>query len=255
MFLVFKLKRVLLIATSVLIAALLVFSFYKMDARYVFMGSDIREVPINAVKTDEKKLSVSFDTEMDGTAITEATLKELERNNAKATFFVLGSWAQKYPELTKRIFDLGHEIATHSNTHPNFTKLNNTRIRLELETSVRILQDITGATIKYFRPPFGAYNQATLKIAKELGLTTVLWNVDSKDHQNVPAGRMSQNVLKNANCGSILLFHNFGKGHIDGLAIILERLSFSGYNIVPIGQLLYTENYKVNKVGVQYLNK
>jgi peptidoglycan/xylan/chitin deacetylase (PgdA/CDA1 family) len=114
----------------------------------------------------------------------------------RATFFLLGSRAEGEPELVRRIAAAGHLIGSHSWSHPNMARASASRVREELERTNETLQQITGMPVKFFRPPFGARRPAVLRIARELGLTPVLWNAMTSDWSEPSAERIADQLTK-----------------------------------------------------------
>lgn len=118
---------------------------------------------------------------------TPRLLTMLADHNIKATFFLMGSRAKAEPELVKRIASEGHLIGNHSWSHPDLSLQSAKRIREELAQTSDTLEQIIGKQVRYFRPPFGARRPAVFRIARSLGLTTVLWNAMTSDW-NTPSG-------------------------------------------------------------------
>ncbi|MGP8173588.1 MAG: polysaccharide deacetylase family protein, partial [Terracidiphilus sp.] len=126
------------------------------------------------------ELALTFD---DGPnpAWTPRLLDILSSHDVKATFFLLGSHAQAEPALVRRIVEAGHLIGSHSWSHPNLAFTSPGRVREELTRSKQALEQITGAPVQYFRPPFGARRPYVLRIARDLGMVPVLWNAMTSD--------------------------------------------------------------------------
>jgi peptidoglycan/xylan/chitin deacetylase (PgdA/CDA1 family) len=139
---------------------------------------------------------------------TTIVLRELKKYNIKASFFLLGQNAQNFPDLVRKIHAEGHQICNHSFTHVNLFFKNKPFMRDEILRTAEIIETITGAHANYFRPPFGYFNWATMNVLHELGLTCVLWDVDSKDYMLNSVVDISNRVISNTTHGSILLFHD-----------------------------------------------
>lgn len=136
------------------------------------------------------ELALTFD---DGPnpAWTPRLLDVLAENEVRATFFLLGGRAQAAPDLVRRIAAAGHLIGNHSWSHPNLALSSRARIREELDRTSDALEQITGAPVRFFRPPFGKRRPATLSIARELGMTPVLWNAMTSDWSEPSAERIA----------------------------------------------------------------
>jgi peptidoglycan/xylan/chitin deacetylase (PgdA/CDA1 family) len=143
------------------------------------------------------ELALTFD---DGPnpAWTPKLLDILQSHGVRSTFFLLGGFAQKEHELVRRMVAEGHLIGNHTWSHPDLSSTSANRIREELTHTSEMLQQITGTKVKYFRPPFGARRPAVFRIARELGMTPVLWNAMTSDWSEPSgeriAGRLTQKI-------------------------------------------------------------
>ena len=160
-------------------------------------------------------------------------------------------WTEKYPEYVKKISDAGHEIGTHSATHPHMSKLSAAAIKKELEESSAAIEKITGKKVELFRPPFGEYSDAVIETAESLGLYSIQWSVDSLDWKDLSAGEIKERVVSRVQNGSIVLFHNQGLHTAEALPEIIRELKARGYEFVPIGELIYRDNYHILPDGAQ----
>ena len=219
--------------------------------RLVALGEGDRLLPIYSVETGEKKAAVTFNCAWDPENLPEI-LKTLEEHQAKATFFAVGQWAEENPDAVKAIIEAGHEIGSHSNTHPDMTKIPEEKIREELCRARERIKKAGGGTAALFRAPSGAYDNTVVKTAAEEGFTTIQWDVDSRDWQDKSAGEMVEAVTKNVKNGSILLFHVGKKNTAEALPRILEILEQQGFRFVPVSELIYTENYTIDHEGRQH---
>jgi peptidoglycan-N-acetylglucosamine deacetylase len=137
------------------------------------------------------ELALTFD---DGPnpAWTPRLLEVLASHNVRATFFLLGSRAQAEPELVRRIAAAGHLVGNHSWSHPNLALTGRSRIREELTRTRSTLEEITGAPVRFFRPPFGARRPVAFRVAHELGMTPVLWNAMTSDWKEPSGERIAE---------------------------------------------------------------
>lgn len=254
-FVLVKKKQVLtaIIAAVVFLAALLAVGF--TGSAQVYNGKTVRKLPIYSVETEEKVVALSFDASW-GADKTLDILKVLETYDIKANFFIVGFWAEDYADKLKTLSDSGRvEIGTHSNTHPHMPKLSKAQMELELTTSNKIIENITGKKIELFRPPFGDYSDALLETTEKLGLYTIQWDVDTLDWKGLKPLAMAERVLNKAQNGSIVLMHNDGEHTVEALPLIIEGLKNKGFTFKTIGELIYRDNYTIDHTGRQIQNK
>ncbi len=229
---------------------LLAVSIDGVSAAQVYFGYPNRKVPVYSVETEEKTVAISFDAAW-GADKTAEIINILNEYNVKATFFLVGFWTDKYADMVKLIDDNGMEIGTHSNTHPDMTTLSAETMKSELESSISLITNITGKEVKLFRAPYGAYNNTLIDTASSLGLTTIQWDVDTLDWKGISGEEICTRVLKYVKNGSIILCHNNSDHILEALPLILDRLQKQGYTIGAVGDLIYTENYEIDRNGVQ----
>jgi len=244
------LKTIQIALLVTLAISLLCVNFNGNVAASVFFNNALRKVPVYYVCTDQKQVAISFDAAW-GADKTEKIMEICDEYNVKATFFLVGFWVEKYPELVKKIQDKGFEIGTHSNTHPDMTKLSAEAQKLELTTCINLIKRITNQEVKLFRPPYGAYNDSLISTAESLGLTTIQWDVDSLDWKGIGAMEITNRILNGARNGSIILCHNNSDHILDALPIVLDRLQKKGFKIGPVGDLVIEGEYDVDSNGMQ----
>lgn len=245
-------KKKVLIRTAVLLLGVVVgvLSLFCGGTYNVFYGDNLKKLPIYSVDTPQKKLSISFDCAW-GVDYTKKLLSVMKAEKVKCTFFMVEFWAKKYPEYVKLIMDEGHEIGTHSATHPYMSKLDKRSIEKELKSSCGAIEQITQKKVELFRPPYGDYNDLVIETAKDLGLYTIQWSVDSLDWKNLSASEIYKRVTKRVKNGSIVLFHNQGLHTADAVIDIIKTLKANGYEFVPIGELIYRDNFFISPEGAQ----
>ena len=141
------------------------------------------------------ELALTFD---DGPnpACTPRLLDTLASHDVQATFFMVGRYAQAEPALVRRIAQTGHLIGNHSWSHPNLALTTPGRIREELIRTSDAIAQITGQPVRYFRPPFGGRRPYVLRVARELGMTPVLWNAITTDWSELSADRIAQRLMR-----------------------------------------------------------
>lgn len=224
----------------------------RQNQRYAIytFAKDARDLPIYSVDRSDGKLSISFDCAW-GTEYTDKILETLDFYKVKCTFFMTQFWVEKNPDYVKKIFEKGHEIGTHSRTHSYMSKQSAKQIQDELETSSKAIENITGQKVELFRPPYGDYDDLLVKTAREMGMYTIQWSVDSLDWKDLTAEQIATRILKKAESGSIILCHNNGLHTAESLPLIFSALIEKGLKFEPIGALIYKSDYKVDVSGKQ----
>lgn len=252
-FCVIKSRTIKIFFVMLAVVILLCISFEGGACAQVWFGSSSRLVPIYRVDTQEKQVAISFDAAW-GADKTQEIIDILKEYDASATFFLVGFWIDKYPDMVKAIDEAGLEIGTHSNTHPDMVKLDKTTIKNELTTSMEKITEITGKEVKVFRPPYGSYNNDLLNVCSSLGLSAVQWDVDTLDWKGLSASEVTNRVMNHVQNGSIILMHNNADHVTESLRLTLDWLTMKGYKVTSVGELIYSENFTIDSNGVQHKN-
>ncbi len=210
-----------------------------------------KQHPIYSVNTSLPHVSLGINCAWDNADI-PVLLKILDEHNVKATFFILGDWCDEYPESVKQIYDAGHEIGSHSDTHADMAKLDQASMIREIQDSAAKLKAVTGQMPELFRPPSGSYNSKVVEVIRQQGFYPIQWDCDSVDYKNPTTQQMSDRIMKNLRNGSILLFHSGAKNTPEALPVILKQIQSKGYTFVPVGELIYRGDYTVDFEGRQH---
>jgi len=242
----FRHRRVIYAAGSVLLV-ILIFLISGTPA-FVSTAKTNKKLPIYCVQRDDKCVSLTFDAAW-GNEDTQRLIDILEKYNVKATFFVVGSWVDKYPESVKALSDAGHEVMTHSDDHAHFSKLSTAEIHANLNTGCDKIEAVTGIRPKLFRCPYGEYDDHVIEAVTNLGMKTIQWDVDSLDWKELSAAEILQRVKSGVKPGSIVLFHNAAKHTPEALPSVIEYLLQNGYSIVPVSELLLQGDYEMDHTG------
>lgn len=208
---------------------------------YVQVADVIADGPIAiaGTKTDQKVVALTFDHSW-GNKFTPSILDTLKQNDIRVTFFIMGPWAQKYPDVAKRMVADGHEIASHGYRHENYGDMSPEWVKEDIQKSQALIKEVTGVEPRLIRPPNGHYSQKSLKATDELGYKTIIWNVDSLDWKNPGRDVIIERVMKRVKPGAIILLHasDTPVQTADALPILLEKLKAEGYKIVTVSELL-----------------
>lgn len=189
--------------------------------------------------TDRPRIALTFDDNYyasRGLAVLEA----LRSTHTPATIFVTGNYVRGVPDLTSSLARGDFEIADHSASHPDLTKLSWSRLLEEVGGGTRAFRALTGVrTAPLLRPPYGATNAAVAQAAAHNGfLYVVNWNIDTLDWTGRSAEAITATVLNNARNGAIVLMHLSAPHTWQAVPAIVEGLRARGYELVTVSRLL-----------------
>lgn len=196
---------------------------------------------------DPNEVALTYDDGPNDNA-TDALLEILARQNAHATFFLIGQFVRQRPEIVRRIHAEGHLLGNHTQTHPWLHLKPESVIREELRMCSEAIEDAIGARVGYFRPPHGARRPGVLRVASELGMKTVQWNAMGNDWQPIGAERIFTNIVGardkalRRGIGTNILLHDghdvrMGSDRADTLRVthlLLERFAQEGVRTVTV---------------------
>ncbi len=186
------------------------------------------------------KVALTFDAGASSVP-TPAVLSALRAAGLRVTFFITGKWAEQNPQLVKQIRQDGHEIGNHTYSHPDLRRLSDTEIREQLIKTDDIVTRITGRPCDpYFRPPYGGRDNRVIRIASEMGYTTIYWSLDSWDafKKNITSSEVKGRVLERIQGGDIVLMHCGSQATADALPSLIQELQSRGYQIVSVSELI-----------------
>lgn len=194
--------------------------------------------------TSQKEIALTFD---DGPhpIYTRKILAILDKYDVKATFFVVGEMAERYPELIKAEIDDGHNIGNHTYHHVNLTKIPTGYVATEIAACDKVLQSVVSKPVRLFRPPGGDYNDRITEVSEVLAHTMVLWTDDPGDYASPGVEVIKERVLGSAKNGGIILIHDGVQQTIDALPYILRVLKEKGYQFVTVEAMLKERDRKL----------
>lgn len=210
-----------------------------------------RELPIYSVAREDQVLSISFDASW-GADKTIPILDILDKYGVKTTFFLVGGWVDKYPDMLKEIVARGHEIGNHSDTHPHMSQLSEAAIRTELHNMSSKVEELTGVRPTLFRPPYGDYNDRVVAVSRAEGYECVQWSIDSLDWKDRGTADIIKQCTYRVDNGDIVLFHNDSNDIVNALPTVIEHYQQLGYTIIPVGQILLDGEYTIDVQGRQH---
>ena len=173
-------------------------------------------------------------------------LEVLERHGVKATFFLIGRFVEQRPEIARAVVAAGHVIGNHTWSHPNLIFANAAEVRRQLQGTQRAILDATGVEPQLFRPPFGGRRPVTLRIAREMGLQPIMWNVSCYDWKAISADQIFGHAERQICGGNVILlhdgeYHRIGVDRTRSIAAserILSRYQAEGCEFVTIPQMM-----------------
>ncbi|WP_027410603.1 polysaccharide deacetylase family sporulation protein PdaB [Anoxybacteroides tepidamans] len=174
-------------------------------------------------------------------------LDVLKKNGIKnATFFLSASWAERHPQIVKRIKDDGHEIGSMGYNYTDYTQLEDAKIRRDLMQAKKVFDTLGIKQVTLLRPPNGNFNKKVLKIAESFGYTVVHWSIDSKDWLNPGVDAIVNNVTDHMEAGDIILLHasDSARQTSEALPQIIRVIKQHKYRNVSISELI--ENGETN---------
>ncbi len=183
---------------------------------------------------EDKKIAITFDDGPDA-VFTPVLLDGLKQRNVKASFFVIGQEAEKYPELIQRMKEEGHLIGNHTYHHVELTRVDAQTEQKEIEMTNEVLEQITGERPVFLRPPYGSWRE---EILQDMEMLPVKWNIDPLDWCTKSTGEIVRKVVTQAEENGIILLHDcYGPSVEAGLQII-DTLTEAGYRFVTVDELI-----------------
>ena len=252
MFFIFNKEKIMsyFVAFST-VAVLFTISIFVNNKQTLEVSSSTNEnLPIYNVQTEENAVSLTMNCAWNADDI-DSILDTLNKCNVKITFFIVGDWADKYPEAVKKISENGHEIGNHSNTHPHVNKLNIDKNCEEITKCSEKLKNITGKEVNLYRCPYGEYNNTVINAANSLNYYSIQWSLDTLDYTGLTGNEMWNRLDRKLKRGDIILMHNGTKHTADSLELLIKNIQSKGLEIKKVSDILYKENYKINENGTQ----
>lgn len=248
-----KIKRLTLL-TLAFIFAIGVYYAEAKDIQVFFPNSlDNNKEPsaIYSVKTDRKVVALTFDISW-GEKRTDPILDVLENKGVKnATFFLSSPWAETHPDQVNRIVKMKYEIGSHGHKHDNYSQLSEEQIRKQISTADTILKKVTGQKqMNLIRYPNGDFDKRVLKIADQMGYSSIQWDTDSRDWMNPGVDAIVKRVVSKAHPGDIILLHasdSCRQTH-EALPQIIDQLRAQGYEFVTVSELISGTKEKTKAV-------
>ena len=184
--------------------------------------------------TNQKEIYITFDAGFEN-GNTERILDALKKHGVKATFFLVGNYFETQPELVKRMAEEGHTIGNHTYSHPDMSKIGDIQsFQTELQKNEALYRDILGSEMpKLYRPPQGKFCEENLKMAQQLGYSTVFWSlayVDWYTDDQPTSEQAFSKLLPRIHPGAVVLLHSTSSTNAEILDELLTKWEETGYS-------------------------
>lgn len=180
------------------------------------------------------KIAITFDDGPSAT-MTPQLLDGLKERGVHASFFLLGQYVSENPEIVKRMKEEGHLIGNHTYNHVQLTKVSHEEFLYEIQSTNDLIEDITGETPQFIRPPFGAWRKS---MEKDINMIPVMWDVDPLDWCKEDVSCIVQNVVTHVEENDIILLHDRYASSVTAAMQIIDILTKQGYEFVTVEELL-----------------
>lgn len=241
-------KKLYLILTVVIICVL--GCRHLKNNNVLEVSNSNRLLPIYSVETDKKQVAITFDCAW-GAEDIPYIIKTLNDNGVIATFFMVGDWIDKNPDAVKLLDENNMELGNHSDSHVHVNQLSYEKNIEDMQACNKKLKELTGAEIKFYRGPYGEYNNTVIQAAEGLGMKVIQWDIDTLDYTGKTPNEMCERIKNKIRNGSIILMHNDTKHTASGLQQIIDCIEALEYEIVPLADLIFFDNYEINHEGRQ----
>lgn len=229
-----KAKIAILLGINIILLFInMTFTIEIPDEKSVSTGST-EVTSVESKDKIKKKIALTFD---DGPhpEYTPKLLDGLKERNVSAAFFLTGENSEQNPEIVERIYREGHIIGNHSYTHVQLSKLSDLEACKEITKANEAIENITGKTPDYIRPPFGSWNKNLDCITN---MIVVLWDVDPLDWQCQNKELVVKRVVSNVKEDDIILLHDSYQSTVDATFEIIDTLEKKGYEFVSLDEII-----------------
>lgn len=244
MYMILEKKSLLLIFCIFLFVSVLL-----CGSAVLVTNSHEKKIPIYSVERTDNKIALTFNCAW-GNEDIENILNVLEKHNVKSTFFIVGTWAEKYPEDLLKISNAGHEIAAHSYNHGHYQKMSYAEISEDMDKCDAAIEKIISKDIFLVRGGYGEYNNDVISSCEASGRIYIQWSVDSLDYKAESCEQITKRVLSDTKSGDIILMHTGTNFTADSLDELLTKLT-ANFSPVTVSELIYNDNFIIDNTGKQ----
>ena len=223
---------------------------YALKAKSVagIVSGKSNEKTKRLIDPNKPMIALTFDDGPSNSATTRI-LNVLEKYDARATFFVVGSRVDSYKSQIKRAYDLNCEIGNHSYNHKTLTSLSKDSLKWELSETDRKIKAITGVSPVVMRPPGGSYKTDTVR--KNTPYPIIMWSIDTRDWESRNSTSVANHIKSKAYDGAIILMHDLYDSTATATEIVVPWLINQGYQLVTVSEMMEARGVKMQN-GVAY---
>ncbi|MBF0627688.1 MAG: polysaccharide deacetylase family protein [Magnetococcales bacterium] len=204
----------------------------QFTPHYLYPGGEVVLSVDALTRPEDRVMSITFDDGPDEKDL--ETISVLEKHGVPATFFYLGTKVKALPEIVKKVHERHHEIGYHSFRHNRLRWFSQTTLAEDFRQGKEALTNL-GVPLSFFRPPYGDFTESMVRMAKDNGMETILWTIDSRDWTGIGAETMARNVIRHFHPGAVLLFHSQHAVTLRALPMVLEAAERENYRFVSLG--------------------
>ena len=212
-------------------------TFFEPTERHIQVFGSYE--PIYQGRKDRKLMAFTCNVAW-GNEYIPPLLEIFKEKNVKATFFIEGRWAEKYPDLLKLIYESGHEIGNHGYSHAHHGQLSYEQNINEIKKAEEVIENIIGVKTTLFAPPYGEFSDQTIKAARSMNYRLIMWTIDTIDWKKPGADYIVNKVLDNAGNGKIVLMHPT-EDTVKAMPTVIDNLYREGYRITTVSEVLSAE--------------
>ncbi|NLB89543.1 MAG: polysaccharide deacetylase family protein [Syntrophomonadaceae bacterium] len=228
-------KKKLIGAAAVLV---LIFSFLGFSLVYYNesgIASRMTE-PIYQGNTGKKLVAITVNVDW-GEEYIPSMLEQFAKHDAKVTFFVTGVWAEKNPDLLKKMAEAGHSIQNHGYKHVHFNSLSQKEAIEQIKKAEEVIYNITGKRSEFFASPYGEQNRQLMMAVSSINYDLIMWSIDTIDWQRPSPETIVKRVLNKIHNDAIILMHPT-EPTVQALPEMLGNIAEQGYKMVTIDKIL-----------------
>ena len=223
------------IVSNIVIVVLILFTvIVTSNTNFIKLTSGEGYYAIYSGNPNNKNVSLMINVYW-GTEYVEPMLEILLEKNAKATFFVGGTWANSNPDMLEKIYESGNEIGNHGYYHKDHTRITKERNKEEIDITHQLIKTLINYEMTLFAPPSGAFNNTTLEVASSLGYKTIMWSKDTIDWRDKNSTLVYNRAVKNPQNGDLILMHPT-EHTLAALADIIDFYQTNQFHLVTVSE-------------------